>query len=133
MDNRKTLLIQLMTGLEEIIELKKTYNVMKGLTYDLFYKTKDRHQVAHEVSTKVDMHYILDLEDTDLNYFIFNVYFALYELVDENGVETTDEEIGHLIDCFEGKEKCGLNEKLEAEKRWEEIKKKNWYFHKRSL
>jgi hypothetical protein len=121
MDNRKTLLIRLIADLEEIIELKQTHDVLKGLTYDLFYKRKDRRQVAREASTIVDMHFILGLKDTDLNYFMFNVYFALFELVDENGVETTDEEIGHLIDCFEGKKKCGLNEKREAEKRWEEI------------
>ena len=113
--------MRLIADLEQIIELKQTYDVLKGLTYDLFHKRKDRRQVAHEVSTIVDMHYILDLKDTDLNYFMFNVYFALFELVDENGVETTDEEIGHLIDCFEGKKKCGLNEKRKAEKKWEEM------------
>jgi hypothetical protein len=134
MDNREYLTQRLIDDLGNIIKLTNIYNVLRHLTYDLANKRKDRQQIQKEVYEDIDVDFVYNLQDTtDLNYFIGVAYWDLRQLTHENGFETPDEEIEFLIRCFEGKERCGLKERDEAIKEFEELKRKNWYFHNKLL
>ena len=100
------------------------YNILKHLTHDLYYHKKERLQVQQELCNEIDIEFILNLKDiTDVSYFIKVAYWDLEHLTNENGFETRYEDVEYLVQCFDGKERCGLKEKYEIERIAEEREK----------
>jgi hypothetical protein len=85
------------------METQNIIEFLKQLTFDLFEGRKSKEQIVHELSHKISASEMADLPSFGKgNDLAQDVYWALLHLENENGFETTDDEIQFLVECLRG-------------------------------